>query len=163
MGVNGVPHCGFESGLCSIMNKFIGKYLVYSKFVQEVVGPAGYYRDSFNLKQYQTGSTFLAALNNERDFDQKSKDRFMNIEKLILIKFNQDTMIIPKETAWFQAYKPGTTDVIPMDQTDLYLNDLIGLKYLDQNSKVYKYSVEADHLQISREELIQYVINNIKK
>jgi len=49
MGVNGVPHCGFDSNLCSIINKFIGKYLVYSSLAQKLVGPAGYYRDAFNL------------------------------------------------------------------------------------------------------------------
>ena len=69
MGVNGVPHCGFQSGFCSSMNKFIGKYLIYNQIVQKMVGPAGYYRDAFNLEGYKSGSSFLAGLNNEKDFD----------------------------------------------------------------------------------------------
>jgi len=43
----------------------------------------------------------LADLNQERNKDEKAKERMLNLEKMVLIMFNKDTMIEPKETAWF--------------------------------------------------------------
>ena len=162
MGVNGIPHCLYNSYFCTLLNKFVGNYLVYNSLVQHLVGPAGYYRDAFNIDKYDQANTFLAELNNEHTIDLQSKARFQSLDKCILIKFEQDTMIIPRETAWFQSFKQGTVIVQPMEDTRLYKEDLIGLKALHQQNKVYKYMAKGDHLQITKQELIQFVINHIQ-
>ena len=46
--------------------------------------------------------------------------------------FNADTMIIPKETAWFQSYKENTTEIQELEETDFYKIDMLGLKTLDE-------------------------------
>jgi hypothetical protein len=48
----------------------------------------------------------LPALNNEKTqgkgvFSQLKSQRFSDLNGALLIKFSEDTMIYPKETAWF--------------------------------------------------------------
>ncbi len=56
----------------------------------------------------------------------------LDLENLTLIKFAEDTMIVPKETAWFQSYKENTTEIQELEETDFYKNDMLGLKTLDE-------------------------------
>jgi hypothetical protein len=64
MGVSMIPQCSYDSSICKWSNNLAGK-AVYFSFVQSEVGPAGYYRDQYNLDTYRKYSTFLADLNNE--------------------------------------------------------------------------------------------------
>jgi palmitoyl-protein thioesterase len=63
----------------------------------------------------------------------------------MLIKFEKDTMIYPRETAWFQQLDEHNT-VLPLNQTDFYNNDVIGLKTLTEAGKVDYHSLPGDHL-----------------
>lgn len=107
MGVDGVPHCLNTNVIGRTLNSLVGNWLVYSWLAQRLVGPAGYYRSHTNYQSYQHKSTFLADLNNESGIDEDSRQRFINLNRLVLIKFNHDTMIIPKETSQFQSYVIG--------------------------------------------------------
>jgi len=64
MGIAGIPRltCGW---FCNIINNSIGK-LIYYGIIQEHLGPAGYYKDRYNLDTYKEFSTFLSDLNNEK-------------------------------------------------------------------------------------------------
>ena len=132
MGTTTVPHCtsGF---ICGALNAVVDR-LVYLGIVQSHVAPAGYFRDTKHWDRYLAGSTFLPALNNERPDDKDAADRKKNFESIngaLLVMFSEDTMIHPKETAWFaDTDKDG--NVIPMKETELYTKDLIGLKTLDE-------------------------------
>ena len=66
MGVSAIPHCG-GGPFCWPLNH-LTKSLVYTDYIQESVGPAGYFRDYANLDVYLEKSHFLADLNNERNF-----------------------------------------------------------------------------------------------
>jgi hypothetical protein len=62
------------------------------------------------MAEYKSSSVFLPALNNENaqgivenKFAALKKERFSDLNKVMLIKFEDDTMIYPKETAWFQT------------------------------------------------------------
>ena len=77
-----------------------------------MIGPAGYYRDVNHLDSYRMKSSFLAELNNEKvNKNQVLKDRMLGLEKMLLIMFTKDTMILPKETAWFQSYFDNSEDL----------------------------------------------------
>jgi palmitoyl-protein thioesterase len=102
MGVANVPNC-HKGIICNGIN-FIAKSFVYYRFFQAHIGPAGYFRNPKNLSKYLNKSVFLPDLNNERNFNIVKKERFLKLEKLMLIMFDQDTMIDPKETAWFGFY-----------------------------------------------------------
>jgi len=64
MGVATVPKC-HKGGFCDIVNDII-KLAVYSEFVQEHIGPAGYFRNPKDIETYLQKSIYLPIVNNER-------------------------------------------------------------------------------------------------
>ena len=77
-----------------------------------------------------------------------------------MIMFDQDTMIIPKETAHFGYYKDASqTDLVSLEQQKIYTEDWIGLKALNEAGKVQRLVVQGEHLQISNAELKSMVVD----
>jgi palmitoyl-protein thioesterase len=151
MGVGSFPQCT-GGAFCKYFNKIVGS-AVYFSLVQNHVGPAGYFKDITNYQNYLSYSSFLADLNNERsEKNQTYKERFSNLEKVVLIKFSEDTMIIPKETAWFQFYD-SNHEVQDIEETDFYKQDFIGLRKLTEENKINLNTIEGNHLQFSDEDI----------
>lgn len=148
MGVSAVPHC-FHGFICDILNNVID-HIVYMKLAQQFVVPAGYFRNTKDMEHYKKGSVFLPALNNELDNPDAAaadrKARFSALNGAMLVMFEKDTMIYPKETAWFQSLDAAGEKVLPLDQTDFYNKDYIGVKTLDDAKKITKVSWPGDHL-----------------
>ena len=68
-------------------------------------------------------------------------------------------MVDPRGTEWFDYYQPGQGKIIlPYNETDLYKQDWIGLKKLDQEGKVDFLSVEGDHLRFDDQFFIHDII-----
>ena len=101
MGVSATPHC-FEGIICDMLN-YIVDSLVYFSVIQDSVGPAGYFRDPRDIKNYLEYSVFLPYINNEKPEtrDEVIRSKFSSLNGAMLIMFSNDTMIYPKETAWF--------------------------------------------------------------
>ena len=60
---------------------------------------------------------------------------------------------------WFGFYKDGDIDtILPMNETDLYLEDRIGLKKLHESGRIQLLAVDGDHLQIPRSVLVNDII-----
>ncbi|CAK7347726.1 unnamed protein product [Dovyalis caffra] len=73
--------------------------------------------------------------------------------------FEQDTVLVPKETSWFGYYPDGSFDtVLPAQETRLYIEDWIGLKTLDEAGKVIFINVSGGHLDISETDMKKYVL-----
>ena len=160
MGVGSMPQC--TSGIiCKAINRLIGM-AVYSSYIQGLVGPAGYYKDITNYSTYLQYSSFLSDLNNEKDNKtSRHKDRFMALQKVVLIKFSEDTMIIPRETAWFQFYD-NDKNVVDLKNSDFYKNDYIGLKTLDDQNKINFVEIQGNHLDFSDNDILRYMIPDLK-
>ena len=71
MGVDKIPQCttGWK---CKFVNYLAGD-VVYLPLVQQLIGPAGYYRDPLHLEAYLKHSNLLRFLNNEVDDGNNSK------------------------------------------------------------------------------------------
>ena len=67
MGVSAFPGCGgLNSGfICKFIDNIV-KMFVYWGLSQNLIGPAGYFRDPHNIVDYIKYSNFLPSLNNER-------------------------------------------------------------------------------------------------
>ena len=109
------------------------------------------------MSKYEEDSVFLPALNNENtavqgDFAALKKEKFSSLNGAMLVMFNQDTVIYPKQTAWFQTLD-DKGEVLPLNATDFYNNDYIGLKSLTEAGKVHYVSVEGNHLQFSEDDI----------
>lgn len=155
MGVADLPKC-IIPGVCSVLN-WVTRELVYFSFIQNFVGPAGYFKDPYHYQRYLEGSTFLADLNNERNASAFRKQNFLNLEKALFVMFSDDTMIFPKETAHFGFYNEQG-NVINFNETDFYTNDYIGLKQLNEENKVDFITFAGEHLQFNRDQIDQYII-----
>ncbi|KAM3322113.1 hypothetical protein P3S67_003264 [Capsicum chacoense] len=110
---------------------------------------------------YLRGCRFLPKLNNEipNAFNSTYKERFSSLQNLILIMFENDLIVTPKESSWFGFYQDGSyTQVLPQQQTNLYLNDLFGLQTLDKAGKIKFIKVPGFHLGMDIQELRQYVV-----
>ena len=152
MGVTDIPHC-FSGPLCKVVNK-VARSLVYMGLVQDHLGPAGYFRDPKDYNKYVSDSVFLAALNNESaSAADTNKTNFENLNGLMLVMFTEDTMVYPKESEWFQTLDDKDKNVVPLEDSDFYKNDDIGLKALNDAKKVQFVSVEGDHLQFSKDDI----------
>ncbi|XP_059063131.1 uncharacterized protein LOC131064231 isoform X7 [Cryptomeria japonica] len=110
---------------------------------------------------YLKGCRFLPKLNNELPGHRNStyKERFSSLENLILIMFEHDTVLIPRETSWFGYYPDGNFNVIlPPQETALYKEDWIGLKALDDAGKVKYISTPGNHLHITHDCMLKYIV-----
>lgn len=160
MGVGKLPHC--PSGvICNVINSGIDK-VIYFSLVQKIIGPAGYFKNPNDMESYLNFSTFLADLNNERKEKNSSyKERFSNLDRVLLIKFTKDTMIIPRETAHFEFYDEKG-EVRNLMDSDFYKDDYIGLRKLIEEKKVQFENIEGDHLHFSYSDVDKYMIPNLE-
>ncbi|KAL5539220.1 hypothetical protein UlMin_044516 [Ulmus minor] len=158
-GTASIPLCG-SGWFCILVDSLI-KSEVYSNYVQEHLAPSGYLKIPTDISDYIKGCRFLPKLNNEIVGERNStyKERFTSLQNLILIMFEHDTILIPKETSWFGYYPDGTFDqVLPAQETKLYTEDWIGLKTLDEEGKVKFINVSGNHLQITKSEMKKYIV-----
>ncbi|KAI4327159.1 hypothetical protein L6164_019654 [Bauhinia variegata] len=158
-GTASVPLCGSGS-LCIIADNLI-KSQIYSDYIQEHLAPSGYLKLPNAISEYLEKCRFLPVLNNELPDERNPvhKERFSSLQNLVLIMFENDTVIIPKETAWFGYYPDGLfKPVLPPQQTQLYIEDWIGLRSLDEAGRVQFISVGGGHLGISQQDMKKYVV-----
>ncbi|KAI7993464.1 Palmitoyl-protein thioesterase 1 [Camellia lanceoleosa] len=158
-GTASVPLCG--SGLFCILANSLMKSEVYSDYIQAHLAPSGYLKLPNNIPAYLEKCRFLPKLNNEIPEERNAtyKKRFSSLQNLVLIMFQHDTVLIPKETAWFGYYPDGAfKPVLPPHQTTLHIEDWIGLKTLEDAGRVKYISVHGRHLGISNDDTKKYVV-----
>ncbi|KAI3924246.1 hypothetical protein MKW98_032447 [Papaver atlanticum] len=158
-GTASVPLCG--SGIMCIIADNLIKLEIYSDYVQTKLAPSGYLKIPTDIPAYLKGCRFLPKLNNELPNQRNStyKERFTSLQNLVLIMFQNDTVLIPKETSWFGYYPNGDFDpILPPQETKLYIEDWIGLRTLDEAGKVRYLSLPGKHLGISQRDMKKYVV-----
>lgn len=163
-GIASVPFCG--SGTWCILADSLLKLVIYSNFIQEHLAPAGYIKIPTDIADYRKGCKFLPVLNNEVHRNSTYKKRFASLENLVLIMFEKDEILVPKQTSWFGYYPDGSfSTVLPAQETKLYTEDWIGLKMLDEAGKVKFLNVSGSHLEISTSEMMKnilpYLVDNV--
>jgi len=162
-GTASVPLCG--SGLLCILIDNLIKLEIYSDYVQAHLAPSGYLKIPTDMEDYLKGCRFLPKLNNEIPSERNAtyKERFSSLENLVLIMFEDDAVLIPRETAWFGYYPDGAFNpVLPPQETKLYIEDWVGLKTLDEAGRVKFVSVPGGHLRISRSDMKKYIVPYLK-
>ncbi|KAL1200601.1 hypothetical protein V5N11_019794 [Cardamine amara subsp. amara] len=158
-GIAVVPKCA--SGPICVIAEALMKLEIYNDFIQDHIAPSGYVKIPGDISKYLEHSKYLPKLNNERPDERNStfKDRFTNLHNLVLVMFQNDTTLIPKETAWFGYYRDeGFDTLLSTQQTKLYKEDWIGLKALDVAGKVKFVSFSGDHLIVAYEEVVKYIV-----
>ncbi|GEQ70894.1 hypothetical protein JCM33374_g4574 [Metschnikowia sp. JCM 33374] len=159
MGVSELPICQPpDDWACKQRNSLL-KRQVWQDSVQRTVVPAQYFRDTAQYDKYLKHSSFLADLNNERvaTTDPEAKRRFENLQKLVLVQFDLDTTLVPKESAFFQERHALTGAIVPMSETRAFKENLFGLRTLHEADKIEYHTIEANHMQFSDDFLTEIV------
>ncbi|KAK1653760.1 hypothetical protein QYE76_071565 [Lolium multiflorum] len=158
-GTASVPLCG--SGIFCVIVDALIKLEIYSDYAQAHLAPSGYLKIPTDMEDYLKGCRFLPKLNNEIPGERNAtyKERFSSLENLVLIMFESDIVLIPRETSWFGYYPDGAFDpVLPPQKTKLYEEDWIGLKTLDDTGRVKFVSVPGGHLGISDSDMMKHIV-----
>lgn len=154
-GIFGFPKCPDGSSICEYVRKMLN-WGAYSSFIQSRLVQAQYWHDPLQEETYKQYSQFIAVVNNEHEFNQTYKDNLEKLENLVLVKFAEDTMVVPKESSHFGYYSPGQdTDILAYNQTDLYKENRIGLKTLNTAGKLHFFTFAGDHLRFTDEEFTE--------
>ena len=104
----------------TLLNITIKKYIYFS-WVQKSLVQATYRHDPLDEVTYKKNSDFLSDINNERKINQTYIDNLNKLEHFIMVKFENDSMVQPRETEWFGFYAPGQAKKsISLQETALY-------------------------------------------
>ena len=112
-----------------------------------------YYMDLTHYDQYLESVPFFTTLNNEvgeAAEKERKKKNFTALNKLVLIGGKNEDIIDPWQSTLFGFYtdKGFHGEVVPMEQTRLYLDDLFGLKTLHERGAVLRCRYDGlTHLQ----------------
>ncbi|KAM4701440.1 palmitoyl-protein thioesterase 1 [Discoglossus pictus] len=158
-GVYGVPRCpGEGSHICDWIRKVLNNE-AYTKFVQERLVQAEYWHDPLNEDAYRKGSIFLADINQERGINESYKHNLQALDKFVMVKFLNDTMVDPADSEWFGFYRPGQSkEMMTLQESSLYTEDRLGLREMDKAGKLIFLGVEGEHLQFKEEWFIEKII-----
>lgn len=145
-GVFGLPNCQLR-GFCEYINHLLSEG-AYDHKIQSSLVQAAYWHDPIKEGIYRDKSIFIADLNNERHINQTYIENLQQLNSMVLVEFAQDRMVTPRESSLFGFYADGgTSKIIPLESSDLYVKDRLGLKKLKESSRLHMISVPGDHLQ----------------
>ncbi|KAF8332056.1 alpha/beta-hydrolase [Cantharellus anzutake] len=162
MGVADLPVCRPGDLFC-LLARSIARRGVYSTHAQTHLIQAQYFRDHARLQLYYKQNKFLTSINGEVEETRNEtfKKNLLDLGNFVMILFDQDTTVVPKESSWFGSYVPPEDgdrkgprwgeEVLPMREQPLYKEDWIGLRKLDETGRVTMITCEGEHMHISRE------------
>jgi palmitoyl-protein thioesterase len=161
MGIGSLPKITCPI-ICPLINSAVSK-IIYDNYFQNNLGPAGYYKYRYSYEEYVKYSSFLADLNNEKEIkNEMYKKRFSDLQKVLLIKNSNDTVITPKESSWFEFYDYMGEEIISLKNSDFYINDYLGLRILNENNRLFLLELEGDHVSITYDEIEKYILPILK-
>ena len=154
MGIASIPKitCGsFCEWLCNITAP-----LAYQ--LRDIVALCGYYKYRYDQDTYKKTNTFLKMLNNEDEKDEEVYKRFSSLEKVKLIKSREDTVITPRDSSWFQFYDKDGIEIVPLELSDFYIDDYIGLRKLNEEGKVEFTEFAEEHVLYNIDEYNEEIV-----
>lgn len=148
-GVFGIPACNaMQHRTCEEFRKIITS-AAYTPSVQNSLVQATYWHDPMREKKYKSASSFLADINNEVTVNQDYVDRLQRIQKFVMVKFSNDSMVTPRESSWFQFYEPGQDSrLLELSSSAVYTR--LGLDKMDKEGKLIYHECDGDHLKFPR-------------
>jgi len=158
-GVADFPDCvSLNSTICSAI-EYLLSFGAYHTIPQEIVVQAQYFHDPMDVQGYLTFNKFLTDINNEIHVNDTYKQNMIKLNKLLLVMFGEDTIVVPRESSWFGFYQAGSRSVlIPLNQSNLYLQDTIGIKTLDKAGKLHFDTAPGNHMQFTLEWFMAHVV-----
>jgi len=159
-GVADVPNCVDNTDLWCKMMRGIVRRNAYTEWAQQNIIQAQYYKDPENLEAYSKTNHFLTDINNEgHGKNETYADHMASLSRLILIKLEEDTMVVPKESSWFGYYNGSDKSVVlPLRELPIYTEDWIGLQILDKSGRIILKETPGPHMHISLQYLDEEIL-----
>lgn len=134
-------------------------YGAYAGWLQRTLVQATYWHDPLNEDVYKQKSSFLADINNELKRNEDYVTRLQSLNKFVMIKFENDTIVDPRATSHFGFYKPGNDkETITLEESELFIQDKLGLQKMKSDGKLEFLSIEGNHMQITSKYFIEEVV-----
>ena len=126
----------------SVENKFM-----YTQISQKHISFAGYWRNPTILEIYLDKSVYLPYINNEKEHLQRDKYRnnLKNLSNFVMIWSPNDDIVYPPESGKF-GFLDKEMNIIPIEETELYKKDTLGLKFLNDNTRLHTYETNCSHV-----------------
>merc|ERR1712110_356596 len=149
-GVFGIPDCTHVTGsfeLCELVNEILSAG-AYEPWVQDLVAPAQYWHDPLNLTNFVHGSHYLAIVNNEvEEKEVLYKERMVQLDNFVMMRWEAEATVVPAESSHFGFFAPGQVEAVQsLKETQLYQEDFIGLKTLDEAGKLTFHMIPGGHM-----------------
>ena len=161
MGISNLQkfNCGF---FCVLSQKNL-KNLNYKEILQNNVGPSGYYKNTYDIDTYLNNNQFLKDLNNENgEKNPEYKERMLKLEKILLIVNENDELVDPITSGWFDYYEPNSKKLIYKKDSEFYLKDYIGIRELDEKDVISYSMFEGKHIDFQAYEIYDYLLPNLR-
>nr|CAB3265119.1 palmitoyl-protein thioesterase 1 [Phallusia mammillata] len=160
-GVYGFPKCPSSVTFCDSLRQILNT-AAYRPVVQDHLVQAEYWHDPLHVNEYLSKNIFLPDINNENKVNEEYKQRLQALNKFVMVRFNNDTMVEPVASEWFGFYTPGQDEEVQsLQESDLYQTDQLGLKAMDEAGKLVFLATDGDHLQFTDEwfnaNILQYL------
>lgn len=148
MGVADLPACKPTDLLCRLAEGAL-RGSVYSDYSQSHIVTAQYFRNPRNLDaytRYLAANHFISDINNEVASNATYAKHLRSLDALVLLMFDEDITVRPRESGWFESYHVATNDtdtddrIEPLRQSSIYTEDRIGLRTLDKRGSLVQES-----------------------
>uniref|UniRef100_A0A2M4BW29 palmitoyl-CoA hydrolase n=1 Tax=Anopheles marajoara TaxID=58244 RepID=A0A2M4BW29_9DIPT len=121
-------------------------YQLFYSYVGQHTSVGNYWNDPHHQDLFEQFSIFLPYVNN-RLYSTNStqfRETMMRLRRLVLIGGPDDGVITPWQSSHFSFYNE-TNDVVPLQESPIYKEDLIGLKTLHDSGRLDVISREGVH------------------
>jgi len=149
-GVADVPDCtSVNETICGIVEEALA-FGAYNPIAQDIVVRAQYFHDPNEPSQYLEYNTFLPDINNDITINAQYKKNLVSLNNLVLVQFENDTVVVPKDSSWFGYYADNDLNtMLAFNDTKLYIEDTIGLQTLDKMGKLHFDSTPGEHMKFT--------------
>jgi palmitoyl-protein thioesterase len=80
----------------------------------------------------------------------------------VLVRNSDDLSVVPNESAHFEYISKGK--YVPLQEQEIYKNDLIGLKTMHEEGRLFLYTIPGDHDALDEKwflkEIVPFFKNN---
>jgi palmitoyl-protein thioesterase len=127
-------------------NPILNFVKIYSPEMQAKYSFTNYWRNPIDYELYLKNSTYLAGLNNEKFMCYENKKNIESLKNFVMVFSPFDTVVIPPQSGIFSLYD-SDLDIVPLKDTELYKQDLLGLQKLDKENKLWLYKTNCTHME----------------
>jgi len=161
-GVYGVPKVGHIKYLNWTLDD-LADCCVYDDWVQDLISWAGYWRDPYELSNYEQNCKFLPDIDNARSAKNPTyKTNVLSLKNFIMSYSLVDETLIPPQTGWFGVYAPNQEyNVVPLEERRIWTEDWIGLKTLNATGRLHRFTTECSHGDYSSSCFDKYFMENV--